>query len=84
MGERTLEEIGAELGISKERVRQLQDSGLRKLRWAYAELDAGRPLADVIADLRRMLEWKQHASEPRFKKKTGGARPTERPGTPDS
>jgi DNA-directed RNA polymerase sigma subunit (sigma70/sigma32) len=28
----TLEQVGRELGVSKERVRQLQESGLSKLR----------------------------------------------------
>ena len=34
-----LDEIAAEMGISKERVRQIQESGLAKLRQYFAERD---------------------------------------------
>ena len=43
--EHTLEEIGAMLGVTRERVRQLRDRALKRLR----EGEAGRALASFAA-----------------------------------
>ena len=45
--EHTLEEIGAMLGVTRERVRQLRDRALKRLR----EGDVGRALASFAARL---------------------------------
>jgi RNA polymerase primary sigma factor len=41
-GERTLEEIGAEMGLTRERIRQLQNSALRRLRNRLRAFDTER------------------------------------------
>ena len=41
----TLEFLGNRLGISKERVRQIENRALEKLRKALSDLGAGMPLA---------------------------------------
>jgi RNA polymerase primary sigma factor len=43
--ERTLEEVGAEFGVTRERVRQLQNLALRKLRRMISSLDPALPAA---------------------------------------
>lgn len=42
----TLHEISAEMGISYERVRQLETEALRKLRWPPGKLREGRAYRD--------------------------------------
>jgi RNA polymerase primary sigma factor len=42
--QRTLEEIGGRLGVTRERIRQIQEQALRKLRAKMEERD--RPAAD--------------------------------------
>ena len=42
----TLDEVGKEMGISKERVRQLEERALRKLRQALGDLQKDDILPD--------------------------------------
>lgn len=59
--ERTLEEIGGRMGLGKERVRQLQQSGLARLRLAC---DVARP-----GDLKRLVRHKtRQGGKPRRRK----------------
>ena len=39
-GERTLEEVGEKFGVTRERIRQIQNVALRKLRKKIEKLDA--------------------------------------------
>ncbi len=47
--ERTLEEVGAQLGVTRERIRQIQEQALKKLREKMEERD--RPVAEENAAL---------------------------------
>ncbi len=47
--QRTLEEVGAQLGVTRERIRQIQDQALKKLRAKMEERD--RPAAEENAAL---------------------------------
>ena len=40
--ERTLEEVGAKFGVTRERVRQIQNLALRKLRKMIEKLEANK------------------------------------------
>jgi len=41
-GERTLEEVGAKFGVTRERVRQIQNAALRKLRKMIDKYEKGK------------------------------------------
>ncbi|MGA8490965.1 MAG: sigma-70 family RNA polymerase sigma factor, partial [Terriglobales bacterium] len=47
--ERTLEEVGAQLGVTRERIRQIQEQALKKLREKMEERD--RPVDEENAAL---------------------------------
>ena len=45
-GEKTLEEVGAKFGVTRERVRQIQNAALRKLRKMIERIEKGKPAKD--------------------------------------
>lgn len=54
---RTLEEVGEEFGVTRERIRQLQNIALRKMRWALKKKEEPVPQA-----IHRMRKKKQKAA----------------------
>lgn len=52
--ERTLEEVGAGMGVTRERIRQIQEIALRKLRRGMEHLET--PISKEQAETRRLFE----------------------------
>jgi hypothetical protein len=55
-GVHTLEEIGSELGVTRERVRQIQDAALTRLRTALLQRATARDWPAAVAQLRETVQ----------------------------
>jgi RNA polymerase primary sigma factor len=70
--ERTLDQLGLDVGVTRERIRQIEGAAYKKLRAAY-----GDPRGDPYAALRERLA--EPAKEPPRKYRTRGRKPSDTP-----